>query len=100
MSVEPETNDMFGPVRGGFVRIRGYLKRIRLSRMTALAAMWNMEANGVLLDSDNYNETYEEDEVRRFSPQIMLDVDQPGFNEEQQSRLYCMPVEGKIIGSE
>lgn len=98
--VEPETDDMFGPVRGGFVRIRGHLKRIRLSRMATLATTWNMEANGVLLDSDSNSETYEENEVRRFSPQIMLDVDQPGFNEEQQSRLYCMPVEGKIIGSE
>ncbi|KAI9741632.1 MAG: hypothetical protein M1834_000016 [Cirrosporium novae-zelandiae] len=92
VSIETETADTTGAVKGGAVCIRGMLKTVRLDRMATFTTQWDMTVDGVPLvrrndqvdrqqqeqqEQQNQDQEKEEEEIERFSPQVMLDLPPP-----------------------
>ena len=79
VKVDYVTDDVTGPVNGGFLRLKGTLKKLKLERDMDTVT-WITIVNGV------------EVQWKNSRPAIFLDVDQADFEEQnQRESLYFMP---------
>ncbi|KAF5007405.1 hypothetical protein FDECE_6253 [Fusarium decemcellulare] len=91
--LEYVTEDKTGAIRGGWLRLSGSLKRLRLLRWTASeikCRLWSLEVNGLEArwpsQSDNPWEVFLDD------PQEDLE------DENEKGTLYCMPARNQLHG--
>ncbi|KAL5625662.1 hypothetical protein FOBRF1_000005 [Fusarium oxysporum] len=90
LKLEYVTNDKTGLIRGGWLRLRGVLKQLRLVRthssITYGHTDWNMVVNGVHFSALTGFE------VQEPQLQVMLDARHENFEEQNaMAALYCMP---------
>lgn len=79
VKIDYGTDDVTGPVKDGFLRLKGTLKRFKLERNMDTPS-WITIVNGVRVQWDNSH------------PAILLDVDQTDFQEQnRRESLYFMP---------
>lgn len=81
VSISPATSDPTGPVDQGYLRIRGVLKELRLTkRNTPRFHSWWMMANGIRIQKQTKEGTIK-------APLVYLDVDDIDLT----GLKYCMP---------
>ncbi|KAF9776466.1 hypothetical protein IL306_005345 [Fusarium sp. DS 682] len=90
LKLEYVTNDKTGLIRGGWLRLRGVLKQLRLVRTHSSVTYghtdWNMVVNGVHFSALTGFE------VQEPQLQVMLDARHENFEEQNaMAALYCMP---------
>lgn len=84
--IDHATNDDTGLVKGGYVLLKGALKKLGLYRISDAEASWMLEVNGC-----NMTERVGGGRVDE-SLQVYLDVDKPDFHADmEEGSLYCMP---------
>ncbi|RMJ12711.1 hypothetical protein CDV36_007607 [Fusarium kuroshium] len=84
------TDDKTAAIRGGWLRLRGVLRKATLERKAAEGYYWDMS-----LDGEKFN-TQEETSPANCEPRVMLDILQEDFDQENaQGLLFCMCARSK-----
>ncbi|KAF4625854.1 hypothetical protein G7Y89_g12310 [Cudoniella acicularis] len=85
IDIEPSTSDSTGPIKAGYIRIRGTLKPLELKRSND-SFIWNMIVDGKLLVINENNPR----EKRRV-PLVFMDIHQDEFSGE----MYIMCISSR-----